>query len=41
MGYWQQKESQATSHADMQTVYGAGMTAELQRGKLCGLSGFG
>ena len=41
MGYWQQKESQAASRADMQTVYGAGMSAELKRGKLCHLSGFG
>lgn len=41
MGYWQHKESQAASHTDMQTIYGAGMTAERQRGKLCDLPGFG
>lgn len=41
MGYWQHKESQATSYADMQVIYAAGMTAELQRGKLCDLPGFG
>lgn len=41
MGYWQQKENQATSYADMHAIYGAGMTAELQRGKLCDLPGFG
>jgi hypothetical protein len=41
MGYWQQKESQATTHADMQAIYGAGMTAELRRGKVCDLPGFG
>ena len=41
MGYWQHQESLAKSHANMQAIYGAGMTAELQRGKLCGLPGFG
>lgn len=41
MGYWQDKENQATTHQDMQAIYGAGMTAELQRGKLCDLPGFG
>jgi hypothetical protein len=41
MGYWQQKENQATSRTGMQTVYGEGMAAELERGKLCHLSGFG
>jgi hypothetical protein len=41
MGYWQHRESQATNYTDMQAIYGAGMTAELRRGKLCDLSGFG
>jgi hypothetical protein len=41
MGYWQNKQSQATSQTDMQAIYGAGITAELQRGKLCHLQGFG
>lgn len=41
MGYWQQKESQASTRTDMQTVYGEGMSAELKRGKLCHLPGFG
>jgi hypothetical protein len=41
MGYWQHQESQAKSHSDMQAIYGAGMAAELQRGKLCDLPGFG
>jgi hypothetical protein len=41
MGYWQHKESQATTHANMQAIYGAGMAAELQRGKLCNIPGFG
>jgi hypothetical protein len=41
MGHWQDKESQATSYTQMQAIYGAGMTAELLRGKLCDLPGFG
>jgi hypothetical protein len=41
MGYWQNKQSHATSHADMQAIYGAGISAEAQRGKLCHLQGFG
>jgi hypothetical protein len=41
MGYWQDKQSQATSNTDMQAIYGAGIRAELQRGKLCHLQGFG
>jgi|HubBroStandDraft_2_1064218.scaffolds.fasta_scaffold712585_2 hypothetical protein len=41
MGYWQNKENQATSHTQMQTIYGAGITAELHRGKVCHLTGFG
>jgi len=41
MGYWENKEAQATTHAAMHSIYGAGMSAELKRGKLCNLPGFG
>lgn len=41
MGYWENKQSHATSHADMKAVYGEGISAEVQRGKLCHLQGFG
>jgi hypothetical protein len=41
MGYWQHKENQATNYADMQATYGAGMSAERHRGKVCDLPGFG
>jgi hypothetical protein len=41
MGHWQQKESQATTSPAMHAIYSAGMSAELQRGKLCHLPGFG
>lgn len=41
MGYWEHKESQAKTYQDMRSVYGTGLAAERQRGKLCGLKGFG
>jgi hypothetical protein len=41
MGYWQNAQSQAKSASDMHAIYAAGMSAELKRGKLCDIQGFG